>query len=222
MKTPLEQARQNPESMKAKILNSARKLFGQYGFHGTTTRMIASDVGIDISTLYYHWGEKGNLYETVVIDMNHGIRAKLMEVENIIKGLPLEKRLDIAIDELVDYLFEHPELSNLTIFRYFTKNRYDSNFDKTIPEFLSDIAYSMGLSNTRDNTPPPAIMKVLNIMNSIHNYVSGEAFFLPMLGINRKEYINLTKETIKFYSMSNFVQHQKQRNSHYNQLQFKH
>ncbi|MCP4373087.1 MAG: helix-turn-helix transcriptional regulator, partial [Deltaproteobacteria bacterium] len=48
--------------MKAKILISARKLFGQYGFHGTTTRMIASDVGIDISTLYYHWGEKGDLY----------------------------------------------------------------------------------------------------------------------------------------------------------------
>ncbi len=157
MKTPLEKARQNPESMKAKILNSARKLFGHYGFHGTTTRMIASDVGIDISTLYYHWGEKGNLYENVVIDMSHGIRAKLMEVENIIKGLPLEQRIEIAIDELVDYLFEHPELSNLTIFRYFTKNRYDSNFDKAIPEFLSDIAYSMGLSNTRDHTPPPAI-----------------------------------------------------------------
>ena len=212
MNTPLEQARQNPESMKGKILNSARKLFGQYGFHGTTTRMIASDVGIDISTLYYHWGEKGNLYENVVIDMNHGIRAKLLEVENIIKELPLEKRIEIAIDELVDYLFEHPELSNLTIFRYFTKNRYDSSFDKAIPEFLYDIAYSMGLSKTRDNTPPPVIMKVLNIMNSIHNYVSGEAFFLPILGINRKEYIDLTKETIKFYSLSNFVQLEKQGN----------
>jgi len=212
MNTPLEQARQNPESMKGKILNSARMLFGQYGFHGTTTRMIASDVGIDISTLYYHWGEKGNLYETVVIDMNHGIRAKLLEVENIIKELPLEKRLDIAIDELVDYLFEHPELSNLTIFRYFTKNRYDSSFDKAIPEFLHDIAYSIGLSKTRDNTPPPVIMKVLNIMNSIHNYVSGEALFLPMLGINRKEYIDLTKKTIKFYCLSNFVQLEKQKN----------
>ena len=70
MATPLEKARLNPESMKAKILISARKLFGEYGFHGTTTRMIASEVGIDISTLYYHWGEKGDLYEAVIIDMN--------------------------------------------------------------------------------------------------------------------------------------------------------
>ena len=206
MATPLEKARLNPESMKAKILISARKLFGEYGFHGTTTRMIASDVGIDISTLYYHWGEKGDLYEAVIIDMNDGIRAKLIAVESIIKGHPLAKRIEIAIDELVDYLFAHSELSNLTIFRYFTKNRHDCSFDERIPEYISDIAYSMDLSQDRNNASPAAKMKVLTLMNAIHNFVSGEAFFLPMLGITRKDYISRTKETIKFFSLSNFIE----------------
>ena len=206
MATPLEKARQNPDSMKAKILKSARKLFGEYGFHGTTTRMIASEVGIDISTLYYHWGEKGDLYEAVIIDMNDGIRAKLIAVESIIKGHPLAKRIEIAIDELVDYLFAHSELSNLTIFRYFTKNRHDCSFDERIPEYISDIAYSMDLSQDRNNASPAAKMKVLTLMNAIHNYVSGEAFFLPMLGITRKDYISRTKETIKFFSLSNFIE----------------
>jgi len=206
MATPLEKARQNPDSMKAKILKSARKLFGEYGFHGTTTRMIASEVGIDISTLYYHWGEKGDLYEAVIIDMNDGIRAKLITVESLIKGHPLAKRIEIAIDELVDYLFAHSELSNLTIFRYFTKNRHDCSFDERIPEYISDIAYSMDLSQDRNNASPAAKMKVLTLMNAIHNYVSGEAFFLPMLGITRKDYISRTKETIKFFSLSNFIE----------------
>lgn len=192
--------------MKAKILNSAKALFGQYGFHGTTTRMIATDVGIDISTLYYHWGEKGDLYEAVIIDMNDGIRKKLRKVESIIKDRPLKERIEIAIDELVDYLFAHSELSNLTIFRYFTKNRHDSSFDQRIPEFISDIAYSMGLSSDRKAASPLAKMKVLSIMNAMHNYVSGEAFFLPMLGIGREEYIRLTKETVKFFTLSNFTE----------------
>ena len=167
MATPLEKARKNPDSMKAKILQSARKLFGKYGFHGTTTRMIASDVGIDISTLYYHWGEKGDLYESVVLDMNEGMRGKLIEVENIIKGRPLAERLQIAIDEMVDYLFDLPEISNITIFRYFTKNRHESNFDKRLPEFISDIAYSMGLSENRKGATASTKMMVLTIINSI-------------------------------------------------------
>ena len=44
--TPLEKARRDPESMKARILKIARQLFGEYGYHGTTTRMIAQRVGI--------------------------------------------------------------------------------------------------------------------------------------------------------------------------------
>lgn len=44
--------------MKARILAVARKIYGEYGFHGTTMRMIAKEVGIDISTLHYHWGKR--------------------------------------------------------------------------------------------------------------------------------------------------------------------
>ena len=56
MPSPLEKARQAPDSMKGRILSAARKLYGEYGFHGVTARMIAKEVGIDVSTLYYHWG----------------------------------------------------------------------------------------------------------------------------------------------------------------------
>ena len=178
MPSPLEKARQDPKSMKARILAAARSIFGEYGYNNTTTRMIAKDVGIDISTLYYHWGEKGDLYESVVQDMNEGMRIKLIEVENSIKGRPLAERLEIAIDEMVDYLFDLPELSNLTIFRYFTKNRHESTFDKRVPEFISDIAYSMGLSERKHEASPATKMLVLTIINAIHNFVSGESFFL--------------------------------------------
>ncbi len=205
MASSLEKAKQNPDSMKAKILTAARKIFGEYGFHGTTTRMIAKAVNIDISTLYYHWGEKGDLYEAVIRDINDGMGQKLIEVEKIIKGRPLAERIEVAIEELADYLFEHPEISNLTLFRYFTKTRHGSLIDFKVPEFISDIAYSMGLSKDRKNVPADAKMKVLSIMNAIHNFVSGENFFRPMTGLDRESYIREAKETLKFFNLSAFT-----------------
>jgi len=205
MASSLEKAKQNPDSMKAKILTAARKIFGEYGFHGTTTRMIAKAVNIDISTLYYHWGEKGDLYEAVIMDVTQGMRQKLIEVEKIIKGRPLADRIRIALDEMADYLFENPEISNLTLFRYFTKTRHSSILDFKVPEYISDIAYSMGLSEDRKNVPADAKMKVLSIMNAIHNFVSGENFFRPMMRMEHDEYVQAAKDTLKFFNLTVFT-----------------
>jgi len=205
MASSLEKAKQNPNSMKAKILTAARKIFGEYGFHGTTTRMIAKAVDIDISTLYYHWGEKGDLYEAVIRDINEGLRQKLIEVEKIIKGRPLAERIEIAVEEMAGYLFEYPEISNLTLFRYFTKTRHGSMLDFKVPEYISDIAYSMGLADDRKNVSVETKMKVLSIMNAIHNFVSGENFFRPMVKLGRESYIKVAKDTLKFFNLSAFT-----------------
>ncbi|MGB9499146.1 MAG: TetR/AcrR family transcriptional regulator [Dissulfuribacterales bacterium] len=205
MASSLEKAKQNPNSMKAKILTAARKIFGEYGFHGTTTRMIAKAVDIDISTLYYHWGEKGDLYEAVTRDINDGLRQKLIEVEKIIKGRPLAERIEIAVEEMAGYLFEYPEISNLTLFRYFTKTRHGSMLDFKVPEYISDIAYSMGLADDRKNVSVEEKMKVLSIMNAIHNFVSGENFFRPMVKLDRESYIKVAKDTLKFFNLSAFT-----------------
>jgi AcrR family transcriptional regulator len=208
MATPLEKARKDPESMKARILDCARRIFGQYGFHGTTTRMIAQEVGIDISTLHYHWGGKKDLYESVVVDINKDLRQKLADVEQVIHGLPLDERLDISIDLTTDYLFDHPEISNLILFRYFGKTRSEGNFDDLIPEFTADIARSMGLARDRKNVPPETMMKVLAVMNSIHNFISGENFFRPMVKVERERYVALVKETLKFIHIPAFTRNE--------------
>jgi AcrR family transcriptional regulator len=205
MVSPLEKARKDPDSMKAKILTKARRIFGQYGFHGATTRMIAEDVGIDISTLYYHWGEKSDLYEAVVLDINEDLLLKLNEVEGVIHGLPAHQRLDISLDIMTDYLFDHPEISNLILLRYFGKTRDESLLDIRVPELINDIARSMGLSRDRKNTPSHVRIRVLALMNSIHNFVSGEDYFRSMLKMDREEYISTVKQTLKFVLLPAFT-----------------
>ena len=205
MATPLEKARKDPDSMKARILKVARRIFGEYGYHGTTTRLIAQEVGIDISTLYYHWGEKGDLYEAVIVDINTDLRDHLAQVEKIIHGLPLAKRMEIAIDKVTDFLFECPEISNLILFQYFRKTRQEPNLDFHVPDFISNIARSMNLTKPNDPVTTEASMKVLAMMNAIYNFISGEDFFREMLQMKREEYIESAKETLKFMLIPAFT-----------------
>ena len=206
MASALEKARKDPESMKGKILTVARRIFGEYGFHGTTTRMIAQEVGIDISTLHYHWGEKGDLYEAVAVDISKDLGQELINVEKIIHGMPLRERLDISIDRMTEYLFEHPEVSNLIFFRYFGRTRDEAGLDFKVPEFTADIARSMGLAADKKSVSPDVVFKVLAVMNSIHNFVSGENFFRPMVNLSHEAYIQLTKNTLKFIHIPAFTQ----------------
>ncbi len=205
MPSPLEKARQAPDSMKARILNTARRLFGEYGYHGVTARMIAEAVGIDVSTLYYHWGEKQDLYEAVLMDLDFEVKNKLKEIEAMVHGKPLATRLEVAIDTMCDFLFAHPEVANLMLFSYFSKNRMDFNFEGRLTDHIANIAVSMGLALDKKTVSPQANARVLAVWNSVINFTSGEQFFRPMLGLKGPEYQGVVKETLKFILIPAFA-----------------
>lgn len=193
----------SPQPLKGRILRAARRAFGEYGFHGATTRMIATAAGIDISTLHYHWGEKAGLYEAVILDISKKFRSRLVEVEKVIHGLPLAERMEIAIDMVTDYLFRHPEVSNIVLFRYFGKTRHPSTVDFHVPEFISDIAHSMNLCT--GEVSPRASMQVLAMMNVIFNFISGETFFRSTMNLRKGEYVSMVKDTAKLILIPAFV-----------------
>ena len=205
MPSPLEKARQDPESMKGKILSAARRLFGEYGFHGVTTRMIAKEVGIDVSTLYYHWGEKQDLYEAVLTALNDEIVDILSEIERMVRGKPLAHRLEVAIEVMCEHLFSNPETSNLMLFSYFSKTRIHSDLDTRMTEHLSNIAVAMGLALDKSHVPPQANARVLAVWNSVLNFASGESFFRPLLNLEPKAYVEVVKETLKFILIPAFT-----------------
>ena len=205
MPSRLEKARKDPNSMKAKILSAARKLFGEYGYTDTTTRMIAGDVGIDISTLYYHWGEKQDLYEAVLTEISQEIQNKLNEVEKKVSGQSLAARLELAIDMMSDYLFSHPEVSNLILFGYFNKTQHGVTLDIGMSKHISNIAVAMGLSKNRESVSTEAKARILAVWNTVLNFISGENFFRPLLDTNRDEYIQVVKETLKFILVPAFT-----------------
>jgi AcrR family transcriptional regulator len=205
MPSRLEKARSDPHSMKARILAAARRLFGEYGYNDTTTRMIAGEVGIDISTLYYHWGEKQDLYEAVIDDISREIQGKLNDVEKKVSGQPLTNRLEIAIEMMCDYLFSHPEVSNLILFGYFNKTDHGVTLDIGIAKYISNIAFAMGLAPDRKKVSTHAKARILAVWNTVLNFISGEEFFRPLLNTSREQYIDVVKETLKFILVPAFT-----------------
>ena len=45
----------------------------------------------------------------------------------------------------------------------------------------------------------------IDMRNAIHNFISGENFFRPMLELEREEYITRVKETLKFLLIPAFT-----------------
>ena len=205
MPSPLEKARQDPNSMKARILAAARRIFGEYGYSETTTRKIAKNVGIDISTLYYHWGEKQDLYEAVLQDVSEEIQFRLNQVEKTVSGKPLKDRLEVSIDMMCDYLFSHPEVSNLILFGYFSKTRHGVTMDIKIPQYISNIALAMELAADKETVTVEDKARILAVWNTVLNFISGEDFFRPMLKTNHENYVNVVKETLKFILVPAFI-----------------
>lgn len=205
MASPLQKARQDPGSMKARILSAARTIFGRYGYHGATTRIIAQEVGIDISTLYYHWGDKNDLYQAVIYDISEDLRNQFIKVEQAIAGKPLAERMDLAINMMTDYLFDHPEVANLILLRYFSETRAALTWDQRVPEFASGIARSMGMAETDGSVSTQAKMRVMSMMLAIYNFVSGESFFRSMLELESEPYREQAKETLRFLLIPAFV-----------------
>ena len=58
--------RMTSEERRAAIIEAARHLFAEKGFRGTTTRELASAVGVTEPVLYEHFRTKGDLYSALI------------------------------------------------------------------------------------------------------------------------------------------------------------
>jgi AcrR family transcriptional regulator len=162
-------------------------------------------VGIDISTLYYHWGEKQDLYEAIIMEISEEIQEKLNEVEKKVSGQSLTTRLEIAIDMMSDYLFSHPEVSNLILFGYFNKTPHGVTLDIRISKYISNIAFAMGLARDKREVSTQAKARILAVWNTVLNFISGENFFRPLLDTSHDDYMDVVKETLKFILVPAFT-----------------
>lgn len=94
-------------STKARLLQVAIQLFAQKGFHGTSTREITKQAGTNLSSLYFHWQSKENLYLAVYRHMFELLTQKAEEIVDLLEdGLGSHKPLEEVLDPITERIFE--------------------------------------------------------------------------------------------------------------------
>lgn len=77
-------------STEERILDAATELFAERGFARTTIRQIADRAAANSALIYYYFGSKGGLLESMVARMHGGVRANLERTAEL-SGTPRQQ-----------------------------------------------------------------------------------------------------------------------------------
>lgn len=99
------------EPVADRLLDTARRLFLEHGYAGTSLQMIADELGVSKAALYYHFKTKDDLVAAL-------IGPALAELERLlddIEAAPARRRPRLFVDRYVDFLLDHRDISALGV-----------------------------------------------------------------------------------------------------------
>src|ERR1700728_2411235 len=80
-------ARTKGEATREKVIQGALRTLAQHGVTATTTRKIATESGVPLATLHYHFDSKSALLlavlEALIEEMTLGLRAEVKSSSNL-------------------------------------------------------------------------------------------------------------------------------------------
>lgn len=187
-------------SPKERILEHAIDAFSKWGFHGTTTRAIARESDSNISALHYYWGDKRELYEAAVIEVNKKIGRSHKEIGEEIRDCLPEEKIAIAVEVMSRMLFSNPECAALYIM--------DANFrnedgDGRVGEGVKESAMRNYLAIFREffGEEKPSQLDMIALIAMIHmvnHLVASRSYFMQVLDMDKEEdYVGLVNAVMR-------------------------
>jgi AcrR family transcriptional regulator len=107
-------AGKDPGTRRQNIVDAALQLFAQKGVAGTSIRDISSLSGESISTVYYYFDDKDDLFRTVMVETTLGGLEPLLTAEQESEGTALD-RLRRLLAAYVTFITENPEPAMMLI-----------------------------------------------------------------------------------------------------------
>ena len=97
--------REDGETTRRHILETAVRLFAEHGYADTTSKMICKEAGVNIAAVNYHFGSRDDLYRAVLEDVHEHI-VNEREMEAIMSaGRSAEERLRMVLDAYINNIY---------------------------------------------------------------------------------------------------------------------
>lgn len=139
MGTPLTVAGPHPRD---RIVHEASRLFAERGYDATSTRAIADAVGLNIATVAYHVGGKGQLYREVMRAAHQRQQDAVLDAAAALAGADASAAATRAglhgfVDAYLSFCLDHPEVPALWMRRWLSDG--DSTSAEMEQEFIGPL-----------------------------------------------------------------------------------
>lgn len=94
-----------------KILKAALSIFSDYGYEGARMEKIASRVGINKASLYFHFKSKEDIFRDLFLSILDKYYSKINEIIKESKGMDCRKRLEYIYHKYLDFNLDNPEMA---------------------------------------------------------------------------------------------------------------
>jgi AcrR family transcriptional regulator len=124
------------EERRAAIVQSAIHLFAEKGFRGTTTRELASALGVTEPVLYQHFRTKQDLYTAIIEAKSGEMSGRGAELRQLAKGKDDCAFFTMLGDLVLERYENDPELTRLIFFSCLERHELsDLFFERQLQEF---------------------------------------------------------------------------------------
>lgn len=104
----------DPQKTRQNIVDAATRLFSQKGVAATSIRDIATEANESLSSIYYYFDDKDDLFRTILLESALAGLVPVMQAEQSTKGDSLD-RLRKLMASYIEFISENTESSMMLI-----------------------------------------------------------------------------------------------------------
>lgn len=123
------------EHRRRQILENAKKVFADKGYHATGVADIIKACGVARGTFYLYFGSKRNLFETLLVDFLELLKERIPRIDETVGIEGIKRQIHDNVTGVLTAYTENPDMARLLLNEAVG---LDKGFDEMLSEFYRE------------------------------------------------------------------------------------